>query len=313
MIRRFKPIHYQEYSLLTRSSLGDKENHIASIHLTQMLYIWPYITFFSFPLFIPYILNALLPQSVIPLPLRMGSTRHLLPRLGITSFSIGAMLIVVHYNTVVHPFTLADNRHYPFYVFRLLLRHPAIKYMVTPIYYICAWAAIATMSGFPKEKNKKRIQSREENEGAVSSLLPSAATSLEPGTRVNFVLVWLLTTSLSLVTAPLVEPRYFIIPWLIWRLHVPSSMPPGSAMSGRSSSRSTSSKHDDQRHKSGAEEQKTPHWLSSLTDRSFAKCDYRLVLETLWFLGVNWVVGYVFLHWEFEWAQEKGSVQRFMW
>ncbi|MCJ1434610.1 glucosyltransferase [Xylographa pallens] len=293
--------------------LGDKENHIASIHLTQMLYIWPYIAFFSFPLLLPYILNAILPQSVIPPPLRMGSTLHLVPRLGITLLSLGAMLIVVHYNTIVHPFTLADNRHYPFYVFRLLLRHPSIKYMVTPIYYVCAWAAISTMGGFHIGKKERSVQSKREDEDTVSSLLPSSKTSLEPGTRVSFVLIWLLATSLSLVTAPLVEPRYFIIPWLMWRLHIPFSTLPRPALSVHSSLRSSASKHQHQNTKTGAEEQKTTPWLDSIMKMTFAKYDYRLVLETLWFLGVNWVVGYIFLHWDFEWVQEKGSVQRFMW
>ncbi|MCJ1380173.1 glucosyltransferase [Xylographa soralifera] len=290
--------------------LGDKENHIASIHLTQMLYIWPYIAFFSFPLLLPYILNAILPQNVVPPPLRIGSTRYLVPRPGITLLSLGAMLIIVRYNTIVHPFTLADNRHYPFYVFRLLLRHPAIKYLVTPIYYICAWATIATMSGFRNDKKEKRIEMKAEDEDAASSSLSSSVTSLEPGARISFVLIWLLTTSLSLITAPLVEPRYFIIPWLMWRLHVPYSMP---ASSARSSLRSSNSKYEYQRTRTGAEEQKTTHWLDKMMKIGFAKYDYRLVLETLWFLGVNWLVGYVFLHWDFEWVQEKGSVQRFMW
>ncbi|MCJ1284583.1 glucosyltransferase [Xylographa opegraphella] len=292
--------------------LGDKENHIASIHLAQMLYIWPYIAFFSFPLLLPYILNAIFPKTAIPSPLRIGSTRYKVPRPGITLLSLGAMLIIVRYNTIVHSFTLADNRHYPFYVFRLLLRHPAIKYLVTPIYYVCAWAAVASMSGLSGDKKKIAIQSKRDKDGSLF-LLPSSETSLEPGTRVSFVLIWLLATSLSLVTAPLVEPRYFIIPWLMWRLHVPPSTPLAPAVSVRPSSSSTASKHGEQRNKVGAKEENTTHWLYNITERSFANSDYTLVLETLWFLSVNWVVGYVFLHWEFEWVQEKGSVQRFMW
>ena len=278
-----------------------------------MLYIWPYIAFFSFPFLLPYILNAMLPQSVVPPPLRMGSTRYLIPRLGVTLPCLGAMLIIVRYNTIVHPFTLADNRHYPFYVFRLLLRHPAIKYMVTPIYYICAWAAIVTTTGIRKDKKERRAQFKGEDKDAVSLSLPSSVTSLEPGNRVSFVLIWFLTTSLSLVTAPLVEPRYFIIPWLMWRMHVLSPLPPGSTISFSSSSRSTTSKHRNQTTRVGAEERKTTHWLYNMMNMGFAKYDYRLFVETLWFLGVNWAVGYVFLHWEFEWVQEKGSVQRFMW
>ncbi|KAK1074498.1 glucosyltransferase [Friedmanniomyces endolithicus] len=36
--------------------LGDKANHTATLHLPQMLYLWPFITFFSWPLLLPYLL-----------------------------------------------------------------------------------------------------------------------------------------------------------------------------------------------------------------------------------------------------------------
>ncbi|MCJ1389980.1 glucosyltransferase [Xylographa bjoerkii] len=293
--------------------LGDKENHVASIHLTQMLYIWPYFAFFSFPLLFPYILNAIFPQNVIPSPLRTGSTRHLVPHLGITLPLLGAMLIIVRYNTIVHPFTLADNRHYPFYVFRLLLRHPAIKYLVAPIYYVCAWAAIVTLSGYQTNKNEKRTMQDGADRATKYSPLPSSVPSLEPGNRTSFVLIWLFATSLSLVTAPLVEPRYFIIPWLMWRLHVPISISAGPALSNNSSFASSTSHDEHPRKRRGAKKRKTSHWLDFVTSIVFAEYDHRLVLETLWFLCVNWAVGYIFLNWKFEWVQEMGSVQRFMW
>jgi alpha-1,2-glucosyltransferase len=35
--------------------------------------------------------------------------------------------------------------------------------------------------------------------------------------------------------------------------------------------------------------------------------------ETFWFLLINTVTGYVFLYRGFEWPQEPGKVQRFMW
>lgn len=41
--------------------------------------------------------------------------------------------------------------------------------------------------------------------------------------------------------------------------------------------------------------------------------DYALWIETLWFLVINAVTGYIFLYWGFEWASEPGAVQRFMW
>ncbi|MCJ1225772.1 glucosyltransferase [Toensbergia leucococca] len=391
--------------------LGDKENHIASIHLSQMLYIWPYFMFFSFPFLGFYLLNSVSHRGRLN-GLRSSSTKHQVPRLVVTGPVLAVMLAVVHFNTVIHPFTLADNRHYIFYVFRHLLRHPAIKYCATPVYFVCAWAAIGIIGGLPdaqhngeystgqslqsdveqdmkgrkssiicglpdvqhhgehsttqsshsgvggvmkgrkvifsnrpktgcmtcRRRKKKCDQPQPEcsiclrdgficvgytmrdteqklnNEKAPISSerhlekpiaanqelelphpqppstqplthstttetnspfnLPPNPTTTEPGTRTSFLLAWLLATTLSLITAPLVEPRYFIMPWLIWRLHLPPRTRGGAV---------------------------------------YTKHDYRLWLETAWFLLVNLVTGYVFLNRGFEWAQEPGLVQRFMW
>lgn len=41
--------------------------------------------------------------------------------------------------------------------------------------------------------------------------------------------------------------------------------------------------------------------------------DYRLIFETAWFILINSVTAYVFLYKGFEWPQEPGRIQRFMW
>ncbi|KAK4690375.1 hypothetical protein P7C71_g6399, partial [Lecanoromycetidae sp. Uapishka_2] len=186
------------------------------------------------------------------------------------------MTAAVRYNTIVHPFTLADNRHYMFYVFRLLLRHPLIKYLAVPIYFTCAWATLTALGG-PEEQSTKppKLKASPNKKEQQNSKFNNAAAPSEQssGTRVSFLLIWLLATTLSLATAPLVEPRYLIVPWLIWRLQVASPR-----------------------------QGKNSKGYNSL-----------LWLETAWFLCINMVTGYIFLYWGFEWPQEPGMVQRFMW
>lgn len=42
---------------------------------------------------------------------------------------------------VHHPFLLADNRHYTFYVWhRVFMLHPVVPYLFIPGYQACAWA-----------------------------------------------------------------------------------------------------------------------------------------------------------------------------
>ena len=270
---------------------GDKENHVVSIHLAQMLYIWPCFTFFSLPLLYPYLIN-ILPETVIPTTLRLSSIKSYSPRLIVAVPVIAIMLAIAHYNTLIHPFTLADNRHYTFYVFRILLRHSAIKYLAVPIYFLCAWAAVAALGGqnARKQQPKRKKPSRQRRQDTAIS--PS---SLASSSQVSFVLIWLLATAASLVTTPLVEPRYFVVPWLMWRLHFAPLRPdPPNSLS--SSNRAGSSK------------------VKGVVEKIlYSTHDHRLWLETVWLLAINMATGYIFLKWGFEWPQEPGSVQRFMW
>ena len=250
-------------TLLLRTLLtlaGDKSNHVTSIHLPQMLYIWPCIVFFSWPVVLPVVATMRLNQ---------------LPRIWVALSIITVMLAAVHFNTLVHPFILADNRHYVFYVFRILLRHPFIKYAAVPIYFGCAWLVIAALG-------EPNLQDTDSEVPRMSNYLGVGGQS----TRTSFVMVWLASTTLSLVTAPLVEPRYFLIPWLMWRLNVPNH-----TISGKENN-----------YRAGA--------LQQVLSVAAAN---RLWIETCWYLLINAVTCYVFLYRGFEWSQEPGRVQRFMW
>ncbi|KAL1953743.1 hypothetical protein VTO42DRAFT_2307 [Malbranchea cinnamomea] len=298
--------------------LGHKEFHTAGLHLPQMLYIWPYFMFFSWPIILlPWLASVWQYFTA-------ASSRHyqssFLPRLDLATCCVGFMLVVVHFNTIVHPFTLADNRHYVFYVFRILRRHLLVKYAVTPIYFICAWLCFRAFgqtvshNQHQHESHSPETKSEFMTATATSKRKPSNRTSPTTETtkeitahindptqdqiRVSFVLVWLASTSLSLITAPLVEPRYFIIPWVMWRLHVPrtSTWLDGRLKILRSTERS--SKPDDNNNKTG---QAT--YLILLP----------LVAELAWYVSINGVTGYIFLRKGFEWPQEPGKVQRFMW
>lgn len=53
--------------------------------------------------------------------------------------------------------------------------------------------------------------------------------------------------------------------------------------------------------------------MKVIRDGNERSYDHRLWLETAWFLVINIAVGYMFLYKGFEWPQEPGTVQRFMW
>lgn len=382
--------------------LGDKSNHVATIHLPQMLYIWPFFGFFSLPLLLPYVLPLLnisirvfkmvtsskptaprsgsssrggssssirskgkgtvsnsdriatAPPSNDPPPAlskllgildRLFDTKILWPIYLLATIILSAL--IVKYNTIIHPFTLADNRHYMFYVFRYTIRRASwIRYFLIIPYTLARWLTWGTMAGCSQwlyfctddacsaYYTSPRIApflsypfwinrggpSRQTDAGfpvaipEVSQEVGAAQlkqlqgildedpmlASVEPAST-STGLIFLLATSLSLITAPLVEPRYFIIPWVMWRLLVPGwrlhdHENPSEVLDGISS-----------------------YPILERTVRLFENYDLRLVFETAWFVAVNVVTGYIFLCKPYLWRAEDGSLldegrlQRFMW
>src|SRR6201995_3302734 len=105
-----------------------------------MLYLWPYMTFFSFPILVPITFAPMIKaRSFNPYPIW-----NRLPSLWISGLFLLISTTAVHFNTIIHPFTLADNRHYVFYVFKILRRHWVMKYLAAPVYVVTGWLVIFT-------------------------------------------------------------------------------------------------------------------------------------------------------------------------
>ena len=269
-----------------------------------MLYIWPLMAFFSAPLIVTIGVSFLRNlAALLSIPLFPRLVRKYLLVTSYIAITLMVTLLIIKYNTIIHPFTLADNRHYMFYVFRYtILRHPLIRYLLAPIYLTCAYLVYLTLSGPWQPSSMSILQTK-----IVNGKLEKQSNHVEieskdegaEGPTTSFLLILLATTVLSLITAPLVEPRYFIIPWVIWRLNVPPLRSFTTPARTRQYVRRI-------RRPSDRVMEFIRYW-------GWEGHDYRLWLETAWFLLINFVTGYVFLYRGFEWPQEPGLVQRFMW
>lgn len=286
-----------------------------------MLYIWPLFAFFSAPLLLPY-----LPWPFSPKPglstsgssQKRSETRKpqnwyakILNIAGYASLTL-ASLAIVHFNTIIHPFTLADNRHYMFYVFRYtILRRQWVRYALVPAYVLCwsiCWKALAGSQpthdsvDVGEEDTPKQASEGKKSRNKSVKIKDShadAVLSADPPT-LSTALLWLLASALSLITAPLVEPRYFIMPWVFWRLLAPAwpvHIPFVSSRRGEGGQ---------------------GHLVDSLLSIG-QKFDLRLFVETVWFVVVHLATAYMFIARPFFWRAEDGSlldggrVQRFMW
>ncbi|GAB2230144.1 hypothetical protein Drorol1_Dr00014401 [Drosera rotundifolia] len=160
--------------------LGAKEAHSVSLHFSQLLYLGLTSALASAPFhFTPGRAAFLI-------------SKHFKGRLAsifLMFFALAAGFISVHFFSIAHPYLLADNRHYPFYLWRKVINNNRnMKYLLIPL-YIYSWVSIFDILG----KTQKKI----------------------------WLLAYFFACAATLVPAPLIEFRYYTIPFFILMLHSP--------------------------------------------------------------------------------------------
>lgn len=102
--------------------VGDRSAHMATVHLLQLCY------------FSAFFLGLTLPWAVhhlrdFPRFLRQHPLMILL--------AVAVLACVIHWGTMAHPYLLADNRHFTFYLWRkVIMRHWTSKFLLIPIYIL---------------------------------------------------------------------------------------------------------------------------------------------------------------------------------
>jgi alpha-1,2-glucosyltransferase len=96
------------------------------------------------------------------------------------------MAVAVCYNTIIHPYLLADNRHYTFYIWnRFYGRHMIVRYLLIPVYIFGLYVVCKSLNG-------------------------------SIGSKIFFFI----STTLTICLQSLLEVRYFLIPFLLLRLQI---------------------------------------------------------------------------------------------
>ncbi|GAA0139938.1 transferase [Lithospermum erythrorhizon] len=158
--------------------LGAKEAHTVSPHFAQLLYFGVVCVLFMAPMHFH-------PAQVAGM-VRLFWDNKL--RSVIQWFAaLTAGLLSVHFFSIAHPYLLADNRHYPFYLWRKVISlHWSSKYLLVPV-YVYSWFSIASLLGRNRTK--------------------------------SWILVFCFATAATLVPAPLIEFRYYTVPFFFVILH----------------------------------------------------------------------------------------------
>ncbi|SPO31278.1 related to Alpha-1,2 glucosyltransferase ALG10 [Ustilago trichophora] len=186
--------------------LGDKSNHQAGLHLPQIGYFIAFACFFGiFPLLFALSTPSSTGQRQTLISTLTNSTNTCFKtvltsmsssptNLIATAATLAAFYFAVDRYTTDHPFLLADNRHYTFYAWRLFRRSyslPGLWFRVEPRY---AMVPVYTVGLFGWTKTVSR-------RGALFG-----------------VLFWLATAA-TLMPTPLVEVRYYLLPFIILRIY----------------------------------------------------------------------------------------------
>ncbi|XP_015896933.2 dol-P-Glc:Glc(2)Man(9)GlcNAc(2)-PP-Dol alpha-1,2-glucosyltransferase isoform X3 [Ziziphus jujuba] len=158
--------------------LGAKEAHGVSLHFAQIMYFGLFSALLMAPLYFSV-------SQALDLFHSIWRNKPLSFFQAFMAFI--ASFISVHFFSIAHPYLLADNRHYTFYLWRKVIKaHWSFKYLLVPL-YVYSWLSIFARLG----KVQRKI----------------------------WVLAFFLATTAVLVPAPLIEFRYFTIPFFFLMLH----------------------------------------------------------------------------------------------
>jgi alpha-1,2-glucosyltransferase len=174
--------------------VGDKENHAPVVHFAMPLHL-VVATAFSMG---PFGLFALSKDMLRHTRLYIGGgIWKALSFFGICTAVCAVTALVLYFGCLSHPFLLADNRHYTFYLWKYIFSKPEARILLAPVYAMCG--------AFSTWKLRER-------RGPL------------------WITIFAVAAILSLVPAHLFEPRYFTPGLVLAQLNMPSTSPSASVL-----------------------------------------------------------------------------------
>lgn len=171
--------------------IGDQQAHTPRFHPMQLCYFMVFVLGFTMPWSLSQTYFKLQTSKSTTIYLKITKILNQIQNISNVILMVILLTVtsgIVYLNTIAHPYLLSDNRHYTFYVWRLLFssnKSIFLRYLPVPLYVYSLY--------FMNLKLKQ------------SSIVYKSA-------------YWIVTP-LILCGQFLLEPRYFVVPYLMYRLH----------------------------------------------------------------------------------------------
>eukprot|EP00928_Gymnodinium_smaydae_P032643 TRINITY_DN23582_c0_g1_i1.p1 TRINITY_DN23582_c0_g1~~TRINITY_DN23582_c0_g1_i1.p1 ORF type:complete len:480 (-),score=52.98 TRINITY_DN23582_c0_g1_i1:205-1644(-) len=163
--------------------VGDHSNHRAVLHWAQLAYL------VAVTAALWGIVGSEAAVSLATVRSFTKTCSQNAKALFITLVLLFGLVYMLHFYSLDHPFLLADNRHYTFYVWnRFLGKIVGLKEALAPLYLFCGWVCYVRLS---------RTQSP------------------------LWFVIWCIASTLTLVPAHLLEPRYWTTAVILAHAHGP--------------------------------------------------------------------------------------------
>ena len=198
--------------------VGDRTMHEASFNAPQILYLSLFTLFFS---------SFLITRYLNPARLRNIVQTITVKKIVACVMISCVMLLMVWKFTYVHEYLVADNRHYTFYVWRKIInRHPLARYALIPV-YLASWLVIMSELGCNNTTQQTSDDTTQQTNDATTqqtsndtTTQQTSDTTTQRGCSMVWCMLFFLCCCASLIPQKLLEFRYFIVPYLLFRLHV---------------------------------------------------------------------------------------------
>lgn len=169
--------------------MGDRSAHQPVIHLAQLPYFLTFVFIFGFPLLLSDIVSL---GKIYPKHIKW-----------VTLVAIMLYICLTPLFTFVHPYLLADSRHYVFYLWkRFWYRQDGwTRYMAIPLYTFTLLSMLV-LSRFPLPIGSYHKR--------ILPFVPSQIVKV----------IFAFCTLVTIIPQSLIEFRYFLVPYIFWRLNI---------------------------------------------------------------------------------------------